>query len=259
MATPAQIRANRANAQRATGPRTEAGCEITKRNALKHGLAAQELVIPGEDPAALDALRAELISQYEPANPTENLLVDDLATCFWRLVRARKYESQIISREPLTVHAFTGDTLAGIQRYTASAERGRDRALAQLRIAQNDRRKREQEQPPAAASAQEPETEKVMAVGSVLQNDAVEPGASPEVPSELTTGSCQPTTAVRSVLQHEPEPTEPAAELSTEPAAEIPVYTSVPFTAAQEERAARYAKIQEFVEFAKSDMARMRR
>ena len=55
MATLSQIRANRANALRSSGPRSEAGRQIARFNALKHGLASKELVIPGEDPAALDA------------------------------------------------------------------------------------------------------------------------------------------------------------------------------------------------------------
>jgi hypothetical protein len=85
MASAAQIRANRENAQRSTGPRTEAGKHNTKYNALKHGLAAELLVLRGEDPADLDALRAQLHADYSPANETEAMLVEDLAQCWWRL------------------------------------------------------------------------------------------------------------------------------------------------------------------------------
>jgi len=53
-AAPAIDRAavNRANAQRSTGPRTEAGKQHSALNALRHGLTAQTAVLPSEDPAA---------------------------------------------------------------------------------------------------------------------------------------------------------------------------------------------------------------
>lgn len=179
MATPAQIRANRANAQRSTGPRTETGKQVTKNNAMKHGLASERLVTRGEDPAALDALRADLQAEHQPANQTETMLVDDLAMCWWRLLRARKYEATLINCEKPAMVSFEHNQLAGIERYTASAERGWNRALTQLRAAQNDRRKCEQRCPAPAPVPQPEETEKVMTVGSVLQIEP-EPAETPE-------------------------------------------------------------------------------
>src|SRR5208337_3510664 len=40
VATAAQIEANRRNAQRSTGPKTDEGKARVRRNALKHGMAA---------------------------------------------------------------------------------------------------------------------------------------------------------------------------------------------------------------------------
>ena len=69
MATPAQIRANRANPLRSTDPRCETGRQITKFNALKHGLAATEIVIRGEDPAVREALGiAVALTRTSPSN-----------------------------------------------------------------------------------------------------------------------------------------------------------------------------------------------
>src|ERR1035437_7669571 len=59
MATPAQITANRANAQKSTGPRSVEGKSASRFNALKHGIDAASIVIPGEDPADYAALAAE--------------------------------------------------------------------------------------------------------------------------------------------------------------------------------------------------------
>ena len=68
MASPAQITANRANAQKSTGPRSVEGKSASRFNALQHGIDAASVVIPGEDPAAYDALAAEYRRDLRP-NP----------------------------------------------------------------------------------------------------------------------------------------------------------------------------------------------
>ena len=64
MTTNAQIKANRNNAKKSTGPRTEQGKARVAKNALKHGLLARDTVLPGEDAADFDrqlsALEADL-------------------------------------------------------------------------------------------------------------------------------------------------------------------------------------------------------
>lgn len=57
-----QLQANRSNALKSTGPRTEAGMSIASKNAIKHGLQATEIVIPGEDPAEFDFFRQALLA-----------------------------------------------------------------------------------------------------------------------------------------------------------------------------------------------------
>src|SRR3954469_8140303 len=52
MATREQIEANRKNAQKSTGPRDTAR---TRFNGLKPGLRAEQVVLPGEAPAAFEA------------------------------------------------------------------------------------------------------------------------------------------------------------------------------------------------------------
>ena len=60
MATPAQIAANLANSQKSTGPKSADGKARSSRNSFKHGLYSKHLVLPNEDPAELDQLRASL-------------------------------------------------------------------------------------------------------------------------------------------------------------------------------------------------------
>ena len=98
MATSAQIAANQQNAKLSTGPRTPQGIENSKHNATRHGLTGKQIVVPGEDAALYDSLRANLLQQYTPATETEAILVDEAAQNYWRLQRARRIEAQVIQK-----------------------------------------------------------------------------------------------------------------------------------------------------------------
>ena len=124
---------NRANSQFSTGPRSAAGKANSSRNSFKHGLYSEQLVLPGEDPAELDALRADLRAEHQPANETEAILVNELAEQFWRLRRMRHLEARALS------DTETMSLLALIQRTMASAERGFHKSLTSLRQLQNAR------------------------------------------------------------------------------------------------------------------------
>jgi hypothetical protein len=96
MATAAQIAANRANAQKSTGPRTTAGKQRSSMNPLKHGLTAATLVLPHEDEIGYQETRGMLYTQYQPATPQECMLVDQLASSWWRTIRARQCETDML-------------------------------------------------------------------------------------------------------------------------------------------------------------------
>jgi hypothetical protein len=100
--TTKRAEANRRNARKSTGPKTPEGKDRSKFNALKHGLNAKTLVLPGEDAGAfqdrLDAWAADL----KPCNDVEHILVERSATLSWQLERAdradaARLESIIIS------------------------------------------------------------------------------------------------------------------------------------------------------------------
>jgi hypothetical protein len=57
--SPAQWAARRANARKATGPRSDDGKAWAARNALLHGLCSLAPVLPGEDPAEFEAMLAQ--------------------------------------------------------------------------------------------------------------------------------------------------------------------------------------------------------
>jgi hypothetical protein len=96
MATPAQISANQANAVRSTGPRTPEGKAASSRNALKHGVDSETAVIPGEDPAAYDALAAAYAEEHCPSGATEDFLVSAMFRADWQKRRAEILEVQLM-------------------------------------------------------------------------------------------------------------------------------------------------------------------
>jgi hypothetical protein len=97
MTSPAQTAANRLNAALSTGPTSEAGKAAASYNALKHGLYARDVVLPGEDRAEYDAMLAELTEEFAPKGRYETTLVRRLADIWWRLGRASAVEAGLLS------------------------------------------------------------------------------------------------------------------------------------------------------------------
>ena len=100
MRTKKQIEASRRNARKSTGPRTAQGKAASSMNALRHGLRARTVVLPGENQEDFDQLHAALQDQYQPQTPSEQLLVDQAAIAQWKLVRAEAFEAQTFAGEP---------------------------------------------------------------------------------------------------------------------------------------------------------------
>jgi len=95
MATAAQIEANRRNSQKSTGPRSPAGRAVSRFNALKSGIDAKSMIIPGEDPEELEALAANYQKEFQPASPLEQFLVDTIVGADWQLRRLRAIETSL--------------------------------------------------------------------------------------------------------------------------------------------------------------------
>ena len=89
---------NRKNSQKSTGPRTEAGKARSKLNGLKHGLRAATLVLPGEDPEALEHRRDAWTEELDPRTDLERYFVRSAVEASWRLDRARRAETAAVAR-----------------------------------------------------------------------------------------------------------------------------------------------------------------
>jgi len=86
-----QIEANRKNAEKSTGPRTEQGKAAIAKNALKFGLRSKDIIVNSryysENADDYDDLIASLNLELRPQSPLQELLVTKIANCLWRYRR----------------------------------------------------------------------------------------------------------------------------------------------------------------------------
>jgi hypothetical protein len=167
MASARQIAANRRNAQKSRGPVSEAGKQRSSMNALQHGMTARVIVLPHEDDVEYHEIRASLLESYAPANAHETMLVDQIAAGYWRTLRARRFETALLTEGARTYkenhgkstepNAAQDDSVCSVWmvqmspeklknyfRYEGSIERQYYRAIAALEKAQAARLRREQ-------------------------------------------------------------------------------------------------------------------
>ena len=91
-----QIEANRRNAFRSTGPKTDEGKRQSRRNALRHGLTAETVIDGLEDGEDYRAFEAAVISDYDAQSAVERELVLRLASLLWRLRRIISIETELL-------------------------------------------------------------------------------------------------------------------------------------------------------------------
>jgi hypothetical protein len=91
-----QIEANRRNALRSTGPKTDDGKQHASRNAVRHGLTAETVITPLEDPEDYKAFEQAVTADYEAETAVERELVLRLASLLWRLRRATSIETGLL-------------------------------------------------------------------------------------------------------------------------------------------------------------------
>lgn len=96
MATAKQAAANKANSQKSTGATTAEGKATVSKNAIRHGLLSQRLIITGEEIQDFDALLVGLMQSVAPEGMLEKVLVEKVAVAMWRQKRLVAAESASI-------------------------------------------------------------------------------------------------------------------------------------------------------------------
>ena len=93
MSTPKQIAANRRNAKKSTGPKSEEGKSRARQNAFRHGLTAETVVTVFEDAEEYARFEETVMADFDPQTAVEAQLVLRVASLLWRLRRALAIES----------------------------------------------------------------------------------------------------------------------------------------------------------------------
>ena len=99
MATRKQVEANRRNASRSTGPRTDEGKAASRLNATRHGIRASDPVVPHlERQEDWEAHRLGMVESLRPIGRLEEMLVERAAELSWRTNRVVQYERDEVAK-----------------------------------------------------------------------------------------------------------------------------------------------------------------
>jgi hypothetical protein len=146
-----KLAANRANAQKSTGPTSEAGRAVVSQNAVKHGLCGRFQVLPGEDQEEYNDLLARFMRSEEPADDVERELVAKMVRHTWLSTRAVKLQEGCFLVQPITPDQEARNVM-GIAvrkeldvyvRYQTAQDRAYQRAAAELAKRKKERDLRE--------------------------------------------------------------------------------------------------------------------
>lgn len=98
MTSEKQIEANRANAQKSTGPRTPEGKAKTRLNAVRDNITGQITTLSDPDRDVFEKLKAEHVADLAPQTISETKLAHAIAWDTWRLDRLRAAEMNIFAQ-----------------------------------------------------------------------------------------------------------------------------------------------------------------
>ena len=101
-----QIEANRLNGKKAKGKKTIWGKIKSSKNALKHGLLAEQFLIVGENKLEYEEFKQGLIDYYNPQDQLQEEIVFQLISMQWRIRRSARVEAGIYGGEALDRPSF---------------------------------------------------------------------------------------------------------------------------------------------------------
>jgi hypothetical protein len=177
-ASEAQIRANKANSAKSTGPKTTQGKLASRANSSKHGLTGEGAVLPELEAAEVDRRAEALFNEYRPSGELGAALVHQAALMSVRMEMCAKHLNRATTarvrqalaeydvpegtseaeferlRQEVTDRELFDTSKEGIlaRKYAAAAERSFFRALKELRLLAKE-----------AKAVSEAETDQIMA------------------------------------------------------------------------------------------------
>jgi hypothetical protein len=148
MSSKRRIEASRRNGALSTGPKTPAGKSRSSQNALKHGILSERVVLEIENKDNFNQAFEHYLDKFDPQDGVEMAMVEQMASCFWRLQRSLTIEKEIFDNAVAShldgeksdprclVDGFNdlsfGMSLKTIQRYEAMLDRMHTRTLKNL-------------------------------------------------------------------------------------------------------------------------------
>jgi hypothetical protein len=146
MVSARQQAANERNAQKSTGPKTPQGKAVSRNNALRHGLRAENILLPGEEPSARATVTEAYYQEFKPVGPVEHRHVERLIAIDWRMRRIEAMETGALTwcSEPaieamINDLRMPGSLLTKIWRYDRQLDRSYHQTLKDLRTIQAQR------------------------------------------------------------------------------------------------------------------------
>src|ERR1035437_7539879 len=94
-----QIESNRRNALGSTGPKTKTGKQRSSQNAIRHGLTAETVIGPLEDPEDYKAFEQAVTADYDAETAVERELVLRLASLVGRWGRSPMIDTGLLRTE----------------------------------------------------------------------------------------------------------------------------------------------------------------
>jgi hypothetical protein len=135
MATPAQILANRQNAEQSSGPVTAQGRARVSQNATSFGLFSVANFVRPEEQDIFNEFESGYLAELTPATSLEQTLAREIIHAAWRLRRCASLE--VAPPENLTDEELDRLQIS-IDRARAAAQRTFHRSLKELRRLQSE-------------------------------------------------------------------------------------------------------------------------
>jgi hypothetical protein len=159
-ASDAQIRANRANSAKSTGPKTASGKSVSRANSYKHGLTGQGAVLPELEDAEVDRRAEAFFNEFLPPGELGVALIRQASLMSVRMELCARHQNRLTTarvrqalaeydvpegtseaeferlRSEVTDRVLFDTTKEGIlaRKYAAATERSFFRALKELRL-----------------------------------------------------------------------------------------------------------------------------
>jgi hypothetical protein len=136
-----RLQANRANADRLTGPKTAAGKAVVRRNALKHGLLSRTISLLPDEVESFNSIRLNMTKSQPAETREDRQTLEEIARIWCKLEKVMRLEIESnadgargITAAPRLIHRYESRLArqlnARIRQYAKPwRERNRETAL----------------------------------------------------------------------------------------------------------------------------------